>query len=122
MGTQRMHMPRLSAELGAEVRVAWRSDSVARWHAASSVVRIGLLNFREGKGGNLKLPLLQKRLQAKWAEKDLDLAPICVVAVVLLFMKRGFVDPFVCGCGHYICNRNPHRRAFKGCIECLRTR
>jgi len=58
MGTQHMHMPRLSAELGAEVRVAWRSDS-ASWHqAAASVVRIGLENFREGKGGNLKLPLL----------------------------------------------------------------
>ena len=42
MGTRHMHMPRLSAELGAEVRVAWRSDSAA-WHqAAASVVRIGL--------------------------------------------------------------------------------
>ena len=91
MGTRHMHMPRLSAELGAEVRVAWRSDSVARWHAASSVVRIGLENFREGKGGNLKLPLLQKRLQAKWAEKDLDLSPSCVVAVVSLVMRKGGV-------------------------------
>ena len=35
-------MPRLSAELGAEVGVAWRSDSVARHQAAASAVRIGL--------------------------------------------------------------------------------
>jgi hypothetical protein len=55
-------------------------------------------------------------------KKDLDLALHCVCCCCVACHEGGVVDSLFVAVAITYVKRNPHRRAFKGCIECLRAR